>query len=88
LQLDETLSRRVEAWLVTHCAIDLTTPLPGSNRLATPRATDRMRWAAYRALRRGAALSDDFMTRAKMRVDTALRDDLRFWEKWDAAGTE
>jgi hypothetical protein len=79
-KLDE---QRVRAWLIDFCSVDLDKPLHGLDREATARCRDRLRWAAWRVLRRGKNASDDFVAAARLRVAAAIRDDLRFWEMWD-----
>jgi hypothetical protein len=86
LELDERREAAVRDWLRDNCGVSLGSPLPGGGRAPTARATDRMRWAAYRVLRRGEGASGDFIERAKLRVAAAIRDDARFWEKWARLG--
>ena len=84
LALDDHAERKVAAWLKTNHGVDLDRPLPNSSEPPTPRCADRMRWAAYRVLRRGHAASNDFRNRAKRRVELAIADDLKFWKKLEA----
>jgi hypothetical protein len=88
LEICELDEQRVRAWLIDACGVDLDKPLPGVGREATARCRDRLRWAAWRVLRRGKNASDDFVAAARLRVAAAIRDDLRFWEKWDRLGME
>lgn len=80
LALDDHTESKVTAWL-NQRFIDLDKPLPNSTRLATPRCVDRIRWAAYRVIRRGNAASEDFLRRANRRIALAMQDDQIFWNK-------
>jgi hypothetical protein len=76
---------RVHAWIRDNCGVDIDRPLP-DGRMLTPRALDRCRWAGWRVVRSPTPLPDQFVTNAKNRVRVALRDDARFWAKWEALG--
>lgn len=86
LEICELDEQRVRAWLIGLCGVNLDKPLPGVGCEATARCRDRLRWAAWRVLRRGKNASDDFISAARLRVAAAIRDDQRFWEKWDRLG--
>lgn len=88
LELSPGDEQRVAAWLWDNHTIALDKPLPGTDRPATARCRDRLRQAAFRVLRRGSAVSQDFLTAAHRRVTLALRDDAKFWRKWEALGAD
>lgn len=81
LTLEDQNEQAVHRWLIDQHGIDLNKPLPGSDKHATPRCRDRLRYAAWRVLSRGDAVSPDFITKAGYRVINALRDDRKFWDK-------
>ena len=76
---------RVHAWIVENCGVDIDRTQP-DGRMLTPRAVDRCLWAGWRIIRSNVALTDQFIENAKNRVRAALRDDQRFWAKWEALG--
>lgn len=88
LELSPGEEQRVAAWLWDNHTIALDKPLPGTDKHATARCRDRLRQAAFRVLRRGNAVSQDFLTAAHRRVVLALRDDAKFWRKWEALGAD
>lgn len=83
LQLSETDETRVADWLWRHHQIRLSENLPGTERPPTARARDRLRYAAWRVIARGDAVDPDFVKRAGYRVINALRDDAKFWFRFD-----
>jgi hypothetical protein len=78
--------QRALQWLIDNCCIDVSKPLPGTTRIATPRCLDRLLWVAWRVVRSEDKVSDQFIENAKRRVAQAIRDDMKFWKRWDAAG--
>ena len=85
LELSASDETRVAEWLYTNWQINLDKPLPGTSRKPTARCRDRLRYAAYFALRRADDADPEFLKRIRHRVILALRDDRLFWEKYDAA---
>lgn len=81
LVLSDRDEKAVHDWLLQNHAVDLNKPLPGSDKHATARARDRLRWAAWRVLARGLIVDQDFLAAARRRVSAAIRDDARFWKK-------
>jgi hypothetical protein len=84
---DEDRQRTIQ-WLIDHCDVDLSKPLPGTNRLATPRCIDRMLWAAWRVARSQYHVSDQTIERAKHHAARAIRAEIKFWKNWDSAGDD
>jgi hypothetical protein len=78
--------QRTIQWLIDHCDIDLSKPLPCTKRGATPRCIDRMLWAAWRVVRARSLASDQSIARGKHHAARAMRAEIKFWKKWDAAG--
>lgn len=76
---------RAVQWLLDHCNVDLSKPLPVTNRMATPCCVNRILWPAWRVVRGGAHVTDDFVGGAKKRVEHAIRAEIKFWKKWDEA---
>jgi hypothetical protein len=84
LELCAADEQRMAHWLKQNHGVDINAPLPATGRQPTARCRDRLRYAAWRVLRRGASASPQFIEAARRRVTLALRDDEKFWRKWDA----
>jgi hypothetical protein len=73
-------------WLRVNCCVNrVEDVLPETGRPPTPRCVDRMLWAAWRCIRRGGAVDEEFHAQAVKRVRIAIKDDATFWRRWDAA---
>jgi hypothetical protein len=83
LQLSPKDEKAVADWLLLNHQISLDKPLPGTDRLPTPRCRDRLRYAAWRVIQRGTVVTPDFVMRAGYRVTNALLDDAKFWLRFD-----
>lgn len=77
LELDAETETHVYDWLFKNYHINLI----GQNTY-TPRCIDRLRWAAYRVLRRGDEATPEFLEQAARRVRSAIADDEKFWTMW------
>jgi len=72
-------------WLLNHCNVDLSKPLPGTNRMATPCCINRMLWPAWCVVRGRGYATDDFIAGAKRNVERTIKAEIKFWKKGDEA---
>lgn len=83
LNLTPAQEQLVITWLQENCGVDLEGPHPHTGRSFSPRALDRLRHSAWRAVkRRNIGMSTTFQERIKQCVEAAMRDEQLWWRRW------